>query len=74
MTRSMGRTLVVWQGGVNKQGIYPPPYDEPSVVLGVAESLAYGDANLGMWNAEEGEEPSPRHVNTSNSFTPTSRI
>jgi len=59
MTRSMGRTLVVWQGGVNKQGIYPPPYDEPSVVLGVAESLAYGDANLGMWNAEEGEEPSP---------------
>jgi hypothetical protein len=60
VARAMGRSLTFWERGANKQGVYEPPYDEPSVVLGVAETLAYNDANLGWWCTEWGEEPPPR--------------
>lgn len=84
MTRAFGRTLLVWQGGVNKQGRYRPPYDASSIILGVAESLAYNNASLGVWNSEEGEEPPPRarqyidffhtHIDLLRNTTPVSDV
>jgi hypothetical protein len=56
----MGRTVLVWQYGPNKQGVYQPTFDEPSVVLSVAETLAYNDASLGVWYGEGGERPALR--------------
>jgi hypothetical protein len=61
IARGLGGALAFWQEGMNQQGVYQAPFDELSSVLGVAESLAYNDANLGMWyGGEGGEEPPPR--------------
>ena len=60
IARGLGGSLIFWEQGVNQQGAYQPSFDEPSVVLGVAETLAYNDASLGMYYGEGGEEPPPR--------------
>jgi hypothetical protein len=60
MARAMGRSLIFWQRVANKQGVYEPPFDESLLTLGLAESFAYNDAFLGLWNSKYGVEPSPR--------------
>lgn len=65
--RTMGPSLIVWNRIGGRQGIYPPSKDEDLLVLGVAENLAYNDANLGVWNSEEAEEP-PAKVRPYNDF------
>ena len=67
MARAMGRSTFVLQSqslltqqliGDSRQ--LEPLHLDGLVVLGVAEALAYNDINLGVWNEEEGEEPTPR--------------
>jgi hypothetical protein len=67
--RTLGRPLFALQSRslLNRQltedgrhGAAKADYEEGLLVLGVAEALAYNDANLGIWNEEEAEEPGPR--------------
>jgi hypothetical protein len=65
----LGRTLITLQSRsllkfqLTQEGYEAaaiPNRVEDLLVLGVAETLAYNDANLGIWNGEEAEEPTPR--------------
>ncbi|MEO6982890.1 MAG: beta-galactosidase, partial [Edaphobacter sp.] len=59
MARTMGRSLLFWQRVEGPQGDYKPPFPELPLTLGLAEAMAYNDANLGVWNSEDKSEPVP---------------
>ena len=59
MARTMGRSLLFWQRVEGPQGDYKPPFPELPLTLGLAEALAYNDANLGVWNSKYKIEPVP---------------
>jgi hypothetical protein len=69
VARTMGRSLFTLQSRSllswqfiddSRKGAYESLHEEGLLVLGVAEALAYNDVNPGLWNEEEGEEPTPR--------------
>ena len=69
VARTMGRSLFtlasrslltsqLMEDSVQSASKEPP--EESLLVLSAAEALAYNDINMGVWNGEEAEEPTPR--------------